>query len=105
MFFITDETELKFEWKQHSIYALYFYRPDMPFHAKMLNIINQIQEKYPQTYFYALDANHFSGSCIRFSVGSVPALVVLKDTEEIKKIEGSVKTQEFIELFDDICTS
>jgi thioredoxin-like negative regulator of GroEL len=103
MIFITDETELSFLWKEHPIHGLYFYRSDMPFHAKMLNVIAQIQEKYPSILFYALDADQFTGPCIRFSVQSVPALVVLKEAKEVKRIEGSVKTQEFIDLFDDIC--
>jgi thioredoxin-like negative regulator of GroEL len=105
MIFITDEAELKFLWKEYPIHGLYFYRPDMPFHAKIINIITQIQEKHPDIRFYALDADQFPGPCIRFSVQSVPTLVVLKDAKEVKRIEGSVKTQEFVDLFDDICIS
>lgn len=103
MIFITDEVELNFAWKEYSIYGLYFYRSDMPFHTKIINVIAGIQKKYPQVRFYALDAIQFAGPCIRFSVQSVPTLVVLKEAEEVKRIEGSVRTQEFIELFDDIC--
>jgi thioredoxin-like negative regulator of GroEL len=103
MFFITNETDLQFNWQEHPVQGLYFYRSGIPFHAKMIGIIDQLQQKYKQTYFYAIDAEHFNGSCIRFAVESVPTLVVLKDAKEIKKIEGSVKTQDFINVFDDIC--
>lgn len=105
MIFITGETDLKFQWSEHPVQGLYFYRTSMPFHAKIINIINQLHQKYQQTYFYAIDADYFKGSCIRFDVSSVPALVVLKDGKEIKRLEGTVKTQDFVEVFDDICTS
>lgn len=105
MIFITDESDLKFNWQDHPIHGLYFYRSNMPFHAKMIGIIEQLQQKYKQTYFYAIDTDQFSGSCIRFAVESVPTLVVLKDAKEVKRIESSVKTQDFVDLFDDICTT
>ncbi len=105
MIFITNETDLQFQWNEYPVQGLYFYRTNMPFHAKMINIINQLHQKHKQAYFYAIDADYFPGSCIRFGVTSVPTLVVLKDGKEIKRLEGTVKTQDFVEPFDDICTS
>lgn len=104
MIFITDETELSFAWKEYPVYGLYFYRSDMPFHAKIINIIAKIQQEYSQVRVYALDADQFPSSCIRFSIQSVPTLVALVQGKEAKRLEGSVKTQEFIDLFGDICT-
>lgn len=105
MFFITSETDLQFRWQEYPIQALYFYRSDMLFHAKMIHVIEQLQQKYKRVTFHAIDADQFTGSCIRFGVTSVPALVVLKDAKEVKRLEGTVKTKDFTDLFDDICTS
>lgn len=105
MIFITDESNLQFNWQDHPVQGLYFYRSGMPFHTKVIGIIDQLQQKYKQIHFYAIDAEQFSGSCIRFAVESVPTVVVLKDAKEVKRIEGSVKTQDFIDPFDDICTT
>jgi len=103
MFFITNETDLNFNWKEYPVQGLYFYRSDMPFHTKLIGIIDYLRKKYKLICFYGIDAEQFSGSCIRFEINSVPTLVVLKNAKEVKRIEGSVKTRDFIDLFDDIC--
>lgn len=103
MLFIADETELKFDWQQSPVQGIYFYQSFMPFHAKMVHVISQLERKYKNTYFYALDAEQFKGSCIRFSIVSVPTVVILKIGKEVVRVENSVKTEDFTNVFADIC--
>lgn len=100
MLFITQEEEIKLD---NCIQALYFYTIGMPFHNKLVYIISQIQERYKEISYLAIDAGHFSSQCIRFSITSVPTLLILQGGKEAKRIEGSVKKQDFIDAFDDIC--
>lgn len=104
MFFITCEADLQFSWETFPIQGLYFYRSDMPFHAKLIHIINQLQFQYKQVTFHAIDTDQFIGSCIRFNITCVPTLVVLKNAKEISRLEGTVKTKDFTIIFNDICT-
>jgi thiol-disulfide isomerase/thioredoxin len=101
MLFVTQENEIKLK----DIQSLYFYNSNMPLHNKMMYVISQIQEKYKNIGYLAIDVDYFHSQCIRFSITSVPALLILQDGKEIKRIEGSVKAQDFIDAFDDICTS
>ena len=100
MLFITQEEEIKMD---HPIQALYFYTSWMPFHNKLVHVISQIEEKYKDISYLAIDAEYFHTQCIRFAILSVPTLLLLKNGREVKRVEGSVKRQNFIGAFDDIC--
>lgn len=100
MLFITQEEEIKMD---HPLQALYFYIPWMPFHSKLVYVISQIEEKYKDISYLAVDADYFRTQCIRFSVTSVPTLLLLQAGREVKRIEGSIKRQDFIDAFADIC--
>lgn len=82
--------------------GLYFYRSDMPFNTKLIGILDRLEQAYTSIYFYAIDTDQFSGTCIRFAVSSVPTLVILKGAEEVGRILDSVQTQHFIDIFRDI---
>jgi thioredoxin 1 len=100
MLFITQEEEIKMD---QPIQVLYFYTTWMPFHNKLIYVISEIEEKYKNISYLAIDADYFSTQCIRFAILSVPTLLLLKDGREVKRIEGTIKKQDFVGAFDDIC--
>lgn len=100
MLFITHESELVI---QPTIQALYFYASWMPYHNKMLVMIDKMREKYKNINFTAIDVDYFKGLCKRFSIESIPTVLVLKNGAEIKRINGIVLTSAFKSAFADIC--
>lgn len=102
MFFLTAEEELKIT---SEVQSLYFYASWMPYHKKMLTMIGKIEEKYKDIEFIAIDVDHFKGLCKRFSIESIPTVVILRNGAELKRITGMVLTSAFRSAFVDICNS
>jgi thiol-disulfide isomerase/thioredoxin len=102
MNFLTEEENFQLGTK---IQSLYFYASWMPYHKKMLVMIGKMEEKYPQIEFTAIDTDHFKGLCKRFSINSIPTVLIMKDGSEAKRISGMVLTSAFRSAFVDICTS
>jgi len=102
MQFITQEEELQIDLP---LQALYFYASWMPYHNKFITMIGKIEEKYKDISFFAVDVDAFPSQCKRFSVNSVPEVIILKDGKEIKRISGLVLTSAFRSAFADICSS
>jgi thioredoxin-like negative regulator of GroEL len=101
MQFITQEEELSMSLP---LQALYFYASWMPYHNKFITMISKIEEKYKGISFYAIDVDAFPNQCKRFSVDSIPEVLILKDGKEVKRITGLVLTSAFKSAFADICT-
>lgn len=76
----------------------------MPFHKKMLKMIEKIELRYKKNKiaFYAVDVEQFKSLCKRYSVESIPTVVIFRDCCEVKKIEGLVMTAAFRNAFIDI---
>lgn len=102
MFFLTQESDLQIKSK---IISLYFYASWMPYHKKMLNMIDKMEVKYKDIVFYAIDVDHFKGLCKRFKIISIPEIIILVDGKEIKRINGMVLTSAFKSVFGDIYNS
>ena len=102
MLFLLAEEELKIG---TSVQALYFYAPWMPFHSKFLTMISKIEDKYKDIMFSAIDVDSFKNQCKRFSVDSIPTVLILKDGKEVKRINGLTLTSAFKSAFADICNS
>lgn len=102
MQFITQEEELQIDLP---LQALYFYASWMPFHNKFLTMISKIEEKHKNISFFAVDVESFPNQCKRFSVESIPEVVILKGGKEVKRISGLTLTSAFRSAFADICTS
>jgi thioredoxin-like negative regulator of GroEL len=102
MLFITREEELQIGLP---IQALYFYANWMPYHSKFLTMISKIEEKYKDISFSAIDVEEFKNQCKRFSIDSIPTVIILKEGKEAKRINGLVLTSAFKSAFADICTS
>lgn len=99
MIYITREEELQIDLP---IQSLYFYSSWMPYHKKFVTMISKIEEKYKMP-FYAIDVDQFRNQCKRFSIDSIPTVLVLKNGKEIKRINGLVLTSAFKSAYADIC--
>lgn len=102
MLFITREEELQMD---KTLQALYFYASWMPYHSKFLTMIGKIEEKHKDISFSAIDVDAFKNQCKRFSIESIPTVIILKAGKEVKRINGLVLTSAFRSAFADICTS
>lgn len=102
MFFLTQEDDLKLN---KDFQALYFYASWMPYHKKMMIMIDKIEKKYQNISFLAIDTDHFKGLCRRFNVNNIPLILVMKDGAELKRINGLILTSAFKSAFADICNT
>lgn len=102
MFFVTQENEIQLG---NDLQAMYFYASWVPYHKKMMIMIDKIEQKYSNIPFIAIDVDHFKSQCIRFNIDSVPTVIVYKNGKEIKRINGLVLTSAFKTAFSDICNS
>lgn len=101
MLFLTQESELKIT---NRLQALYFYSTHMLFHDKMVYVLSQIEKKHSNVSYLSIDVGYFKSQCIRFSIILVPTILILRNGKEIKRMEGSVRSRQIINAFDDICT-
>lgn len=99
MIFITQDDELN----SSSLISLYFYSSWMPYHKKMIIMIDKMEQKYKDIKFLAIDVDHFKGLCKRFNIDSIPTVLIMNNGEELKRIEGMVLTSAFKSAFADIC--
>lgn len=100
MIFITREEEIQIDLPLQS---LYFYASWMVFHKKFLTMISKIEDQHKNMMFYAIDVDQFSNQCKRFSVSSIPTVLVLKDGVEVKRVSGLARTNTFKNVYADIC--
>lgn len=100
MLFVTSEPEIKLE---ESFQGLYFYASWMPYHKKMLLMIDKIEDKFKNIKFMAIDIDHFKNQCVRFNIDSIPTVIILDNGKEVKRINGMVLTSAFKSAVADIC--
>ena len=101
MLFITEEDELDLSSSKN---VLYFYGSWMPYHKKMLVMIGKMEEKYESIKFFAIDVDEFKSVCKRFSIDSVPSVLVING-RKTKRINGVVMMSAFKSAFADICSN
>jgi thioredoxin 1 len=99
MKFITHEDDVNLD----GLHVLYFYASWMPYHKKMMIMIDKIEQKYDNIMFSAVDVDFFKNLCKRFTVASIPSIIVFHDGKEVKRITGMVLTSAFRSVFADIC--
>lgn len=100
MLFIAQEEDINLN---VPILVLYFYIPEMPFHNKIMQTLSTIEEEYKYINYLAINCDDFQTQCIRFSILSVPTLLILKNSKEINRLVGLVKKQDLDAAFADIC--
>jgi len=98
MIFISEESDLNFD----RMCVLYFYASWVPYNKKMLIMIDKMEQKYSNINFFAINTDNFKQLCKRFSINSVPTVIIF-DKKEVKRITGLVLTSAFKSAFADIC--
>lgn len=102
MIFLTEECELSFKDK---VQVLYFYANWMPFHKKMLMMLNKMETKYSSAEYLAVNVDEFKGFCKRFNIKSIPEIIIFKNKEEVKRANGVMLTSAlnslFVEIYND----
>lgn len=84
MNFILEEKDLILEGNL----ICYFYANWMPYHKKMVQILNKMEEKHNNVKFYAIDSDYFKSMNKRFNVDSLPTIIIFKDGKEVNRIKG-----------------
>lgn len=102
MIFITSESEIKLN---NNLQAIYFYASWVPFHKKMLVMIEKMEDKFKNISFIAIDVDHFKNQCKRFNINSVPTISILDSGKEVKRVEGLILTSAFKRVLADICVN
>ena len=100
MFFITSDTDLVL---QDKIQSLYFYASWMPYHKKMLVMLDKMEDKYPNIDFIGIDIDFFKTFIKRFKIDSIPTVLLINNGKEIKRLNGLVLTSAIKSTFADIC--
>jgi hypothetical protein len=100
MLFLVQENELI--WKR-TFQVLYFYSAEVSFNQKMCLMLNKMETIHHNADFFAIDADYFNGVLRRFNINSLPTVVILKKSKEIKRITNILKTVDFMDIFSDIC--
>lgn len=85
------------------VQALYFYASWMIFHNKFMKMIAKVEEKHKEICFSAIDVDQFSNQCKRFSIDSIPTVLILEGGREVERIDGLISTDLFERAFADIC--
>jgi thioredoxin 1 len=101
MIYLIKEEDIIF----NKINVLYFYASWMPYHKKMLIMIDKIEKKYNNIKFLAIDVDYYKNLCNRFNVFSVPTTIIFFNGNELKRIVGLVLTSAFKKVFADIYNS
>jgi len=99
MFFISNEEEIKYN-KGYCV--IYFFAHWMPYHKKMIIMIEKMNEKYPNNKYFAINTDNFKNQCKRFNIKSIPTVLIFRNGLEIKRITGCVLTSAFTKAFADI---
>lgn len=100
MIFLDDEDSFCL----NKIQVLYFYASWMPYHKKMITMIDKMEQKYKYQYI-AVDVDFFKSLCKRFNITSIPTVLIFNNGKELKRINGLVLTSAFKSVFVDICDS
>lgn len=99
MIFINQESEVNLN---NGNQVIYFYAPWMMYHKKMIIMIDKMEQKYKDIIFYAVDVDAFKGLCVRFSITSIPEVLLFKNFKKVKNINGIILTSAFKKAFADI---
>ena len=100
MLCIGQENEIT--WKR-KFQVLYFYAAWMPFHQKMMIMLEKVEQKFSNIDFFAIDVDYFKGLQKRFNIQSIPTILLFQDLKEVKRLTQRLSTQDFIAVFGDIC--
>ena len=100
MIFLNQDKDIIFT---NKIQSLYFYASWMPYHKRMMVMIDKIEQKYKNIEFIAIDVDFFKNLCKRFKIESIPTVVIFLNGKELNRINGLPLTSAFKTTFVDIC--
>ena len=101
MIFLNHESELTWN---NQFQVLYFNSIWLPFKQKLILMLDKIAQKYPAIALFVIDVDQFKPLCKRFSVETIPTVLIIENGKEVKRIDRVLPTREFTAIFDDICT-
>ena len=99
MLFVTEESQLELN---NNICVVYFYSNWMPFHKKMLSILNKMEDNYKDIKHLSVDVDQFKTIIKRFNIESIPTVLFFKNGKEVKRIVGIVLTSAMRSTYADI---
>lgn len=99
MIFLIEEKDLNIEDK---ITVLYFYASWMPFHKKFISMFAKIELLYKNILCYGINVNDFKSLCVKYNVNSIPEVIIIKNKQEIKRINGLILFSALKSAFNDI---
>ncbi len=103
MIYITAESNLE---NSNGITGIYFYAQWLILHKKMKIMIDKVEQQNKNIKFFAIDIDSFPNLCKRFSVDSIPTIVITGDGgSELDRIDGMPLTSGFRKTFADIYNS
>jgi thiol-disulfide isomerase/thioredoxin len=102
MLYLCQEDQLTWH---NKFQVLYFYSAHMPFHQKMMIMLDKIENKYPDIAFFAIDTDYFQGLIKRFNIVVLPTVIMFNKNKEVKRLGEILPTSEFVSFFDDIYQS
>jgi len=85
---IIFENDFKFE---DGYQCLYFYINDMPFHKKMISMIENLSIKFPMIKYYFINASIIEKSFLkRFDILEVPIILLFNNSIKLLEVKGVV---------------
>ncbi len=99
MEFITSEQDINYLSK---FCILYFYNNLLPFHEDTILILSKIEQKYKDTNIFAIDSDFFKTLCKKFNIISLPTVIIMLHSNELKKINNFMLQNNLFNIFDDI---
>lgn len=96
MKFVIDSSEIDFS---HPNIVLYFYAPWMPYHKKMVCMLEKLEIKYNDLYFYAINVDLTKDLITRFNIGSIPEILLFKLNKLQKNVNGICLTKALNSIF------
>ncbi len=100
MIYLTAESNLE---NSKGITGIYFYAQWLILHKKMKIMVEKVELQNKNIKFYAVDIDSFPSLCKRFSIDSIPTIVITGDGgSELDRIDGMPLTSAFRKTFADI---
>lgn len=100
MLYLSDEGEFRFT---NKFQALYFYSMHFQFHRKLILMIDKIETKLPYLDFLAIDIDYFKTFKKRFSLLSIPTIIIFNNSKEIYRASDQLMLSDLVTIFGDIC--
>lgn len=100
MHFVTQESEICLT---DGYQVMYFYSPTLPFHRKMLFMLNTAQQENSDIEFLAVDLEQFSSQHKRFGINVLPTILLFNNGKEKRRLEGVISNLLFKDILSDIC--